>query len=544
MENPCTIVCFGDSITRHFTPILESRLRARYPDHDLNIVNEGVVGETTEGAVRRLADICALPPTVCLIGFGMNDWRKGVNRIAFRRNLSTIIDRLEQKGSRVLLLTMNPDAHPANHDRVSGSLIRYNEDIRDLANTKKIRVCDVFSLWHRTFKHPRQGLEDEIHPNRRGYQCTVEAIMRVVTRSYTTVVWQFNGEECFCNYSCPYCYVPSCANMGHHWRGTVDQWHEGFLQSFGKQRVMFYLSFGEPMTGKNFYSVLDMISAEPGWSGHMTSNLSAPLDRLLETSLVRDGRFFINASFHPTQTTAQGFLQKLLQLRSAGIEAPVVYVMYPPQMDADFDAAFEIFNSHNFLVHVRRFRGTFDGKRYPQEYTEQQRIRVARFADNGTIKYMLNDFEDDANAFKGKLTYAGMYYILVDNEGDVWQTPDHHGKRPLGNVLKGTMALHSEPVPFEGNRDGTVDGLMSFLELGFEEPHGNHVASFSMQGGVQKEDDRVIYGNLDADFSRASVRERLRWPTAYKIKKHRLKRWIENRMNTARKTVKILKRFA
>ena len=44
-----------------------------------------------------------------------------------------------------------------------------------------------------------------------------------------------------------------------------------------------------------FLFVLDMIASEPHWFGHMTSNLSLPLDRLLNTPLVRSGRLFVNA---------------------------------------------------------------------------------------------------------------------------------------------------------------------------------------------------------------------------------------------------------
>jgi len=533
MENPCKIVCFGDSITKAYTPLLESSLRDRYPEYHLEVVNAGVVSDTTEGGMRRIQEVCAIKPTVCLLGFGINDWRKGVQRTEFRRNLCSIIERLEQRGARVLLLTTNPDAHACNGYKVSFALQRYNEDIRDTAYQKRVRLCDVFSLWNHRFNDPREALDDEIHPNTKGYKCTVEAIMRVINRSYTTVVWQFNGEECFCNYACPYCYVSSEANMGHHWRGTIEQWHDGFLQSFGQQKLLFYLSFGEPMAGKNFYRVLDMIASEPQWQGHVTSNLSLPLERLLDTELVREGRFFINASYHPTQTTAHEFLDKLLQLRAAGIEAPVVYVMYPPQMGSTFDESFELFNRHNFLVHVRRFRGAFNGKQYPQEYNEEQRIRIARFTDNATIKYMLNDFEDNLFSLKGKLSYAGMYNILVDNDGDVWQAPEHHGLHPLGNVLKRTMHLFSEPFPFGGSRDGTVDGIMSLLELGYEEPHGNHVMAFASQGGVRKDGDMVVYGNLETNFDDPTVRRRLRWPTAQQITGYERKKRKELQANAA-----------
>jgi acyl-CoA thioesterase-1 len=512
MEDPCKIACFGDSITFNYAPLLEERLRARYPARSVEVINGGVVGETSRQGMARLDAIAAERPTVCVLGFGMNDWRKGVERREFRANLCAMVDRLQAGGTRVILLTMNPDAQRHGGGSDSYALQRYNDDIRDLAHERRLRIADAYSLWTRSFPQVRQALHDEIHPNEAGYGCTVDALLRVLTRSYTTLVWQFNGEECFCNYSCAYCYVPSQANTGQHWRGTVEKWHDGFLSAFGRERLVFYLSFGEPMAGRNFYEVLDMIASEPHWSGHMTSNLSLPLGRLLQTRLVREGRFHVNASYHPSQTTVTDFLKKLLELRAAGIEPPVVYVMWPPQAGEPFDEALRVLGAHGFLIHVRRFRGMWEGKRYPQAYTEEERRRVARYADDATIKYMLNDFEDGRWSLHSKPSYAGMYYAMVDNEGDVWVCPDYHGEEPLGNVLKGTLRLPWEPQPFAGTRDGTVDGIMSLLELDYEEPRGNHVMAFAEQGGVRKSGSAVAYGNLHTRFDDPAVQMRLRWP--------------------------------
>jgi lysophospholipase L1-like esterase len=526
MENPCKIVCYGDSILKSAIPLLERQLRDRYRDHRVEVIDACVIGETTEGALRRLDEICRLRPTVCLVAFGMNDWRKGVERRRFRRNLSQIIENLRTVQARLLLTTMNPDAHECNSYRISPDLQRYNEDIRDLAYQNQLRICDVYTLWQERFPQIRSALHDEIHPNGLGIKCTVDSILHMISRSYTTLVWQFNGEECFCNYNCPYCYVSSETNMDHGWRGSISEWHQGFLESFGLEKLMFYLSFGEPMAGKNFYSVLDMIASESHWTGHMTSNLSMPLDKLLGSRLVREGRFFVNASYHPTQISPGDFLDKLLALRAAGIEPAIVYVMYPPQMYEIFDDALRLFNSHGFLIHVRRFRGMYKGRKYPQSYTEEQRIRIARFADDTTIAYMLNDFEDGRNPLQNRLTYAGVFYVLVDNEGDVWQTPDYLGPRPLGNVLKRTVKLFNRPMPFGGKRDGTVDGLMSFLDLGFDEPEGNHVAAFSRQGGVRQKGRRVVYGNLETDFKNQIIRQRLNWPTLAQLKRYQVKTHI------------------
>ena len=154
--------------------------------------------------------------------------------------------------------------------------------------------------------------------------------MAVLPRVSTTVVWQYNGHYGLCNYRCPYCYYPT---KKHYFRHTIEKWREGFLDLFGKQRVTFYLSYGEPTLGKNFYEVLDLIASEPQWDCIITTNLSAPLDRLCATRLVREGRLQVNASYHPTQRATQGeFLAQLLVLREHGIEAPVVYVMYPEHL--------------------------------------------------------------------------------------------------------------------------------------------------------------------------------------------------------------------
>ncbi len=514
MESPCKIVCFGDSITKAWIDRFREAITAEYLD--IEVINEGVVSDTTNNALERIQKVLDYKPDVVTVGFGMNDWRKNVDEITFKRNLQKIIDTLQKEKIRVILLTINPDN---TCNTITPKLIQYNQDIRDIAYKKRIRIADVYSLWLKKLSKVSKGLYDEIHPNSIGNEIIVKTLMQIVLRRNTTIVWQFNGEHAFCNYSCAYCYVSYNTNVEHRYSGTPELWHKAFKDSFGEQKLTFYLSFGEPMASKGFYEVLSMIESEPNWEGHMTSNLSLPLNKLLTTRLIEEGRFNINASFHPTQTTIEEFFKKLFLLREHGIECPVVFVMYPPFIP-QFESFLEEFDKNGFLVHVRRFRGKYKGKCYPRAYTEAERQFIAKYCDDATIRYMLNELELGYVGFKGKLTYAGMFYILVTCKGDVYICPDYKGSC-LGNILKNNVHLYTEPQPYGGLMDGTVDGVSAFLELNYKELEGNHIMSFAKQGGVYKKNGKVVYKNLYADFSSSEIRKKYRFPD--RLTKLRLK---------------------
>ena len=508
MKNSYTIVCFGDSVTKSYSHRLSKVLAEKYPAYTLQVINEGVVSETTVGGLTRLNKILGYQPDIVLIGFGMNDWRKGVDKLTFEKNLKQMVTSFKEKAIRTILLTMNPDAHIKN--KISEKLVEYNNVIRSVAYDEKVRIADVYSLWMRELPKPELGLYDEIHPNEHvGNKLICEAISRIIFRTQTVVVWGFNGLYPFCNYECPYCYVASDVNDQHHLKKEVPfkEWSQGFKTAFGNEKIVFYLSFGEPTLSLGFYDVLDMIAKNPNWAGHMTSNLSAPLDKLVNTQLVKEHRFFVNGSFHPTQVDHEKFLSQVLFLRDHGIECPVIIVAHPPVLPK-LQFYVEFFSKNNFLVHIRRFRGWYNGKYYPSSYTEEERRKVAKYCDDATIKYMLNESTID---LKGKLSYEGMYYILADENGDIWTSPDSKSKY-LGNIFKENVRLYTEPQPYTVKWNGSVNGVADLLETGYTELRNNFVMSFSNQGGVHKTESEVFYKNLTTDFSNSKVRQEYGFP--------------------------------
>lgn len=498
MENPCKIVTFGDSITVGYTPIFKTKIIEEYREAKIKVINAGISGETSTQGLLRINLILEEVPDVVIVGFGMNDWRKGVSQDRFRSNITKIIDKLEEKNIRPVLMTINPDWQ-GFFKGTSSEIDLYNRIILSIAEEKKVRVAEVNALWQREIKPLRNGLSDAIHPNRKGYEIICKALMRVVPRKSTTILWGYEGADAPCNYRCPYCIDGWMGRKKGQFHGTISQWHNAFKKAFRNNHVIFYISYGEPILSSKLYEVMEMISVEPNWEMMMTTNLSQPLDGLVRTQLVKENRLNINASFHPTHAKVNEFLKKVLFLRNYGIEYPVIYVMYPPLIE-DFEHYFHIFDKHNLLVHVRRFKGRFNNSLYPRDYTEQERRFIAKYADDATIKYMLNEPD-----LWRKLSYHGMYYITVSNKGDAGT--EYFAGRRLGNILDGTLKLDVEPQPLLQHVEGSVTGIASILESGYHELEKNFVISFAKQGGVRVTDKGIYYPNLHTNFDDPRIRK-------------------------------------
>ena len=130
MENPCKIICFGDSITRNYAPMFETEVERGLPDIDSTVINAGVDGETSRNGLQRLDGLLEERPQVVIIGFGMNDQSKGVTTVEMANNLCHMTSAFEEIGARVLLLTMNPVLGVAG-DCGNARIDAYNQVIKD-----------------------------------------------------------------------------------------------------------------------------------------------------------------------------------------------------------------------------------------------------------------------------------------------------------------------------------------------------------------------------------------------------------------------------
>ena len=505
MENPCKIIFFGDSIIKGTTGIFLEKFVRDYPEINLSVINAGVVGETSSDGLERLQPLVDEKPDVVVIGFGMNDWRKEVSRKEYKKNLVRMLDSFEAVETRVIINTVIP-SYDFEQRKYNCEVDDYSEAVREISYENRIKIADMNALWKRELAKPQKGLRDHIHPNNIGYEIICKSLMYVVPRRNTTVLWQYNGHEAKCNYRCPYCYYLGLHNATDKFFGKIEQWHDNFKESFGNQHLMFYLAFGEPTFGNNFLEILDMVNDEPNWELRLTSNVSYNLEEIVKSRAAREGRVNINASFHPCMIKREDVLKRILYLRENGIEVPIVYVVYPPYLK-HFESDVQFFRENQFVVHVRRFVGKYKNNTYPFAYTEKEFQRIAKYADDGTIEYMLNQ----KNNYNW-LTYSGFHFFVVDNVGNVGYDVDAFqpytkDRSSLGNINTGNFRPCLEPTPYPGVREGTVDGVANLVCAGYKELEHNNVLSFARQGGVYKTDDgKIIYVNEFKDFTDPKIR--------------------------------------
>ena len=151
-------VAFGDSLTEGFGasegndyPSVLGRTLG------VTVRNLGKSGETTSDGLNRVEGVARLEPRVVLLCFGGNDSLNQNSRKETFANLASMIDRLHQAGSFVVLIGIR-----------SASLRDHNEEhFTRLAKAKRVLyIPDML----RGLAFKPIYMSDAIHPNDAGYQ--------------------------------------------------------------------------------------------------------------------------------------------------------------------------------------------------------------------------------------------------------------------------------------------------------------------------------------------------------------------------------------
>lgn len=534
-SRPRTITILGDSIPYEYSALLEKYLNNKERNQSYVIDTRALPGITCRNLIEQELHKTERTSDITLIHIGTNDWRQKTPLTMFEHGIRTLAIEAQFQSKRVLIASIIPDFNgrqfclSQKYRGTSGIIREYNKVLKKICFEQRIRYIDIYNLWLTDIPAIYHGLKDAIHPNAIGQELIIKGLEYFILRENLTVVWPFSGKYANCNYKCPYCYVPTSVNTDRTIYHTIPEWEDAFIKAFGtRQKITFYLSYGEPSIAPQFMELLEMAGRHSNWEVMVTSNLSTDVGRLQNLKLVKDGRLNINASFHPTETTIDKFIVKLDSLRRLGIECPVVYVMYPGLNLENFETYFNIFRQNGYLVHIRRFRGDYKGKKYPEAYTPEQTERFIKYMDKASITYMLAN-----KSSLGHLTFLGMHHILVDTDGTLELCDEYPGDKDLGNIFKNTAWLYSYPKPFPGPVSlGAVDDIANMVEVGYRELTGNHVASFAAQGGVYKSSAiETIYQYEQFDFSDGkAVADEFKIKTQTQPFDSRLKWFIRHRL--------------
>ena len=107
-----TIIAVGDSLTAGlgvaesdaWPALLENKLRKN--GHNWQVINAGISGETSSGALSRIKWITARKPDIVILATGANDGLRGIPIPVIQENLSRAVRMLQEGGIAVVLAGM------------------------------------------------------------------------------------------------------------------------------------------------------------------------------------------------------------------------------------------------------------------------------------------------------------------------------------------------------------------------------------------------------------------------------------------------------
>jgi len=173
------IVAFGDSLTaglglleQEAYPALLQR-KIDEAGYQFEVINAGVSGDTSAGALRRLDWALEGDVKVLIVAFGGNDGLRGLPVAQLKENLAGIIDKARERNVVVVLAGMEA---PPNFGQEYAA--QFRQAFRDVALQK--RVLFIPFLLNNVAGKPELNQADGIHPNQQGTQMVADTVWSVL----------------------------------------------------------------------------------------------------------------------------------------------------------------------------------------------------------------------------------------------------------------------------------------------------------------------------------------------------------------------------
>jgi acyl-CoA thioesterase-1 len=179
-----TIVAVGDSLTAGYgvaeadayPPRLEQRLRAA--GYNWRVVNAGISGETSSGALSRVKWVLKLKPDIVILETGANDGLRGIDPRLTEKNLDETVRILQENRVTVVLAGM----------RMVSNLGRdYTEAFAAIypAVAKKHHLLLIPFFLAGAAGEPSLNQADGLHPTAEGYRIVTAMVYPYVVRAVT-----------------------------------------------------------------------------------------------------------------------------------------------------------------------------------------------------------------------------------------------------------------------------------------------------------------------------------------------------------------------
>ena len=166
-SGPLKIVAFGDSLTSGhrlalkdaYPAVLEKKVKAA--GLPFSVINQGVSGDTTAGALRRLDRALEEKPQILIVELGVNDGLRGVAIPQIKANLAKIITAAQAQNAEVLLCGM--EALPLQGWQYT---VEFHKMYEDLAQEYGVPLVPF--VMNGVLGNPDMISDDGVHPNAAG----------------------------------------------------------------------------------------------------------------------------------------------------------------------------------------------------------------------------------------------------------------------------------------------------------------------------------------------------------------------------------------
>ena len=177
-----TIVAVGDSLTAglgvaeelSYPALLEKKLAAaglRY-----RVINAGVSGETSSGALSRTAWILQMKPDIVILETGANDGLRGIDPSLIRQNIEDILQTLQ--GAHVTVVLAGMEMARSLGPEYTDAFRRVYPEA-----SKRFHVPLIPFFLARVAGQSGLNQADGIHPTAEGYKVVVETVYPYVVEA-------------------------------------------------------------------------------------------------------------------------------------------------------------------------------------------------------------------------------------------------------------------------------------------------------------------------------------------------------------------------
>ena len=196
---PLTIVAVGSSSTAGagasspaatYPSRLAVELQARFPGHDVTVLNRGVNGDETDGMLARFqADVIAAHPQLVL-------WQVGTNSVLRDRPLAPHLLNLQQgirelKAINADIVLIDPQYSPAVIAKIeTADMVEQIARVAKEDNVDLFRRFAVMRNWHDVQRLPFDVFvsPDQLHMNDWSYACVAKLLATAITEAATRPV--------------------------------------------------------------------------------------------------------------------------------------------------------------------------------------------------------------------------------------------------------------------------------------------------------------------------------------------------------------------